>query len=63
MFRVNKNLTNTDEIEKELRKARLGVAHVQMYIGQNEELRENYFNRGDVVDNSLNLKDKHFVYF
>ena len=63
IFKANKHLTDENEIEKELRKARLGVAHIQMFIEQNSELRENYFNSGAAVDNSINLKDKNFVYF
>jgi hypothetical protein len=63
VFRKNKYTADPQEKEKQLRMARIGMAHVQMFIGQNEELSKGYTNSGSAVDNSLNPKDKDFVYF
>ena len=63
VFRSNKALINADDIEKEIRKTRLAVAHVEAYIGQSEQLSSQYRNSGVFSDNSLNPKDEHFVYF
>ena len=63
VFHQNKMMINSEEIEKEIRKARLGVAHVEAFIGQNEQLFTSYRNTGVLSDNSLNPKDKGFVYF
>ena len=63
VFRANKQMINADDIEKEIRKTRLAVAHVEAYIGQSDQLSTKYRNSGVFSDNSLNPKDEHFVYF
>jgi hypothetical protein len=63
VYRQNKLLTDEKAIAKEVRKAKLGVAHVQLYVEKSAELTANYTNASEAFDNSLNPKDEHFVYF
>lgn len=56
-------MSEPTEVEKEIRKAKLGLAHVQLYVQKSRELTENYTNVSEAFDNSINPKDSHFVYF
>lgn len=49
-------------IESELRKARMGLAHILMYIEKSQELSEG-FETTPANYETLNPKDDGFVYF
>ena len=46
-----------------MKKARIGLRHVLMYISKNNEMRQNYRIADEGFVESMNKKDKDFVYF
>lgn len=56
------HITDERQIFFEHKKARIGLKHVLYYKDKMKELNENYTIKGDYVE-SMNPKDKDFIYF
>lgn len=50
-------------VEKETKKARIGVRHLLVYKDKSEELKNNYRIADEGYVESMNPKDKNFIYF
>ena len=62
-FRKNKSLTEEKLIIIEKKKARMGVAHVMLFNEKMKELQDNYRIKDSGFVESLNPRDKDFIYF
>ena len=62
-FRDSRNLKDEKLIKVEIKKARLGVAHVILYKEKMEELYTKEGIKSDRFRDSLNTKDDDFIYF
>ena len=62
-FRKNKSITEEKLIIIEKKKARMGVAHVMLFNEKMKELQDNYRIKDSGFVESLNPRDKDFIYF
>lgn len=62
-FREKRNLKEEREIFVERKKAWMGVAHLLLYKDKAEEMDKNYSLTDKRFTESLNPKDKDFIYF
>jgi len=62
-FRDKRNISEEREIFVERKKAWMGVAHLQLYKEKAAELETNYSLTDRSFTESLNPKDKDFIYF
>ena len=62
-FRDNQKLTDAKKIFLEQKKARMGLAHLQLYKVKNKEMIANYSMQNGEFNQGMNPKDKDFIYF
>jgi len=62
-FRDHRNLTDEREIKIERKKAWMGVAHLQLYREKAAEMETNYSLTDRKFTETINPKDKDFIYF
>jgi len=56
-------LTDEREIKIERKKAWMGVAHLQLYKKKAADMETNYYMTDREFTESINPKDKDFIYF
>lgn len=62
-FRQNRTLTDERKIFFERKKAKMGVAHILLFSEKLGELKDNYSISESGFTESLNPRDKDFIYF
>ena len=62
-FRENMSIMDERKRFLEQKKAKMGLAHVLLYKEKNEEMKKNYSISSDGFTESMNPKDKDFIYF
>ena len=62
VFRDNRHLTDQAEIDKAVKQARIGLAHIYMYIEKAQEFDELHYTTKKEYE-TMNPKDENFIYF
>jgi hypothetical protein len=57
------SLTEVKGINTQKKKAIMGIRHILLYREKNDELKDNYRINIDGLDESVNKKDKDFIFF
>ncbi|KAM3132251.1 hypothetical protein pb186bvf_015581 [Paramecium bursaria] len=62
-FRDNAKITDQKLIEQSIKIAQMGLRNLQLYTMKNEEMKHNYVLKDELNIESMNPKDKKFIYF
>ncbi|CAK78492.1 unnamed protein product (macronuclear) [Paramecium tetraurelia] len=62
-FRDNRLLNDTKRITQEIKIAQMGLRNLEMYRIKNKEMKDVYKVKDDGFQDSMNPKDKNFIYF
>ncbi|CAD8161800.1 unnamed protein product [Paramecium octaurelia] len=62
-FRDNRLLNDPKRITQEIKIAQMGLRNLEMYRIKNKEMKDVYKVKDDGFQDSMNPKDKNFIYF
>ncbi|CAD8082650.1 unnamed protein product [Paramecium primaurelia] len=62
-FRDNRQLNDPKRITQEIKIAQMGLRNLEMYRIKNNEMKDVYKVKDDGFQDSMNPKDKNFIYF
>ncbi|CAD8094944.1 unnamed protein product [Paramecium sonneborni] len=62
-FREHRSLNDSKKIIQEIKIAQMGLRNLEMYRIKNQEMKDVYKVKDDGFQESMNPKDKNFIYF